>query len=334
MIYAIYLINGNVETFDTLRKFKDYESDFDPVIKSKKEFKTKKEFETYEKARKKTELEEKSDKQNEGDEAMPLSIREAIAKIKADIDLERPGPKLELIYRIHKTSRKFGVIVRHLDSHGEEFWLYKPEKMVPLIRTYVTLHPQNDEYIQTGLENMEFGHARDPDSNDPNQEKKAKNVTKGVVTLTPYSVYSAYTIMESPPFQNREEEKTWIEEKLKEFGIALLKIQVDEEIQETFSTMVSPKFLSLCSRETPTGYNLWTYLQSAIVVTNETNSYNKYLIKTHSDTVQTEVLKKTITEKYSTQDKDKDEDKDSENSDSNSDDEEDDDNNEDDEEED
>ena len=165
----------------------------------------------------------------------------AVDRIAKRIDAKRPCNRIAIYYRTTGRSMKCVILVRFLNTYGQDQWFVKPDLLTIAITSYVAEFKQENGIMQEALENFDYSARRDP-----NGDKDEAAVTEWKSSdgkkVIHYDLHVAHTSFTIPyeDISSSDEEKIYIEDIMKTFGETLRQVLLNYVFMNTFKAAVGP----------------------------------------------------------------------------------------------
>lgn len=197
--------------------------------------------------------------------------------------------RIELYCRTSSSSSVVVMIFRLLNMYDTDAWVWKPEFMVPVLKTYAEVMDIKDKAVFEFLTNMTFGKASDPDQTDKNKplvtEYKPPNDPHKTINIDIYRAYSYITIP-LDKIKTRTAEEDWILSAGTRVGRGLIDAMNSDTFKATLEKIGMTRRqnyvskLYLPSQKT----NLPKFLSSAVIKTRmERKKLNHHVIQSVSN---------------------------------------------------
>ena len=221
---------------------------------------------------KKTELNEAT---ANSDEANARLIVDSIST-----NTSRNVDRIEAFYKTTAHSTKAVLLIRFLNQHNNDMWVWKPTWMLDIISKYANKVKQpEDPVVLEAFSNMTYGKQSDPGSAD---KEKARSISyKPPNSSQVYEIesHTAYTYITIPheEFHSIQEETDWIVSKATAF-LETLRIIMTTPTFRMSSSMIKEEFSKKIFDNNKRS-NLPKFLSSAVIRVTPVNSLTDHLIQ-------------------------------------------------------
>lgn len=303
--WAYEMTGGKEEYFMSEQDAREFELEFEAIIKKVRKFASKKQFDMRKKEfnrspAKETPPAKKIDYAGKKGGLSPKD-RDRAQRVIDLIAKDRPSNSINVYVKSTKRSRKAAAIIELMDRSNEPIWCAKGNHQAISLKNFGKIFKQESRVIQQALANLTCGKMRDT-SGDPYKPKV--NVWKSPTNETrEYDLFTMWTTFDIPhtKLHSNDEEKEFLLEAGKEIGEQFKDIMTSDIYETCLEQAVNSEAMWRSMNAPRKGPNYKQYIQSCVVKVHMCNNLNTHLVLEDSTLITTALYESSLkTAKYKT----------------------------------
>ena len=280
--YYILLNSGEWHQCKSKKEKDLFEKEYKNIIKDVLEFNNKEKMDEYIKSI--IPVTTTPTKKLKTDNDINLTPEQKIAFDKACTYLEEASEvnKICINYKTTSTSKACIVILKQLDSRGEDMWFWKAENFVTTIVAYTKSFPQENDTLQELLINFKKRVTRDKKGPDTQPKKlqytPRKNKNEKPIDYIQYTAVTHFTI-DLTKITNEEQEQQYIVKTCKNLAILLKNTQKNNIYLALLQKTTSPGLWDVMMKTNGSQPNFIEYMESCRESIKKIDNLNEFVTR-------------------------------------------------------
>jgi hypothetical protein len=195
----------------------------------------------------------------------------------------RPCNRIELFWKTTKRSKLAVVVIRFLNTYGQDQWFVKPDQIDIALKHYVTEFPNKNETVQEALTEITHAKMRDPEGDAKSvmlikwRSKAANNADR---IEKHYDQHVAYTLFTIPveSITSQEEEASFIQDIAQALGMALKKIMASHTFLPCLQSVTNSQPMWNAMTDPRKGLSFQQYIEDCKIKVKPCQNLNTHIV--------------------------------------------------------